>query len=276
MYTTYWQLTKRPFEIGADPFFYYSSESHQTILMKLRYVLETRRGSGLLTGEPGSGKSMILALLAELGKTGGKLGPVFESFVPFFSGEDLLLWLAKRMAPESFAPESFKEEESGPKPLRRACDVIEQFLENAADEALKPILALREPAAIRNPEVWAMLRSLTAHTRKSRPLLSVLLIAPKASAASFPEFEPFLETIAELGPLSESETAAYVTHRLGKAGAESEIFTPDALEAIHRVTLGNPRRISRIADLALLIGYAEKRENLDAEMIDTLEHEMIL
>ena len=268
MYTKYWQLTKRPFEIGADPFFYYPSESHQTILMKLRYVLETRRGSGLLTGEPGSGKSMILVMLGELGKTDSKLGPIFEAAMPLFSGEDLLLWLANRIEPNPNG-----NDEESPKQLRRACGVIERFLDRSADEQRKPVLVLRESASIRNPDVWSVLRSLVGLTHNTRPLLSVLLLS--STPAAFPEFEPFIETRAQLAPLSESESVAYVTHRLRKAGAQNEIFTPPALEAIHRIAEGNPRRINRIADLALLIGYAEKLKQLEEEMIDALHHELI-
>ena len=67
-----------------------------------------------------------------------------------------------------------------------------------------------------------------------------------------------------LRPFSEAETAAYVEHRLRVAGATRSIVDPDAMPTLHALTHGIARRINRLCDLALLIGFAEEQPTLSA------------
>jgi type II secretory pathway predicted ATPase ExeA len=60
MYEAFWQLQKKPFENTSDAGFYYPSEAHQGAQLKLRYAIENRRGSGLLSGASGMGKTLLL------------------------------------------------------------------------------------------------------------------------------------------------------------------------------------------------------------------------
>jgi len=69
-----------------------------------------------------------------------------------------------------------------------------------------------------------------------------------------------------LGPLAEVESSAYIVGRLAAAGASSSLFSPDALITLHRAALGLPRRLNRIADLALLIAYARDLAAVDASV----------
>ena len=71
------------------------------------------------------------------------------------------------------------------------------------------------------------------------------------------------------------ETVSYVVHRLQVAGCQQEIFQSDALEAIHEFSCGIPRRINRLCDLALLIGFAEQRTTIDRERLHAVSHELI-
>src|SRR5213076_860102 len=67
MYQSYWQLDTRPFEQAADERFYYAAESQRGALLKLRYVLDNRRGAAVLAGESGLGKTLLVhKLLSEL------------------------------------------------------------------------------------------------------------------------------------------------------------------------------------------------------------------
>ena len=70
-----------------------------------------------------------------------------------------------------------------------------------------------------------------------------------------------------LGPLSETETAAYVHGRLATAGAREPLFSDDAIAALHRAADGLPRRLNRLADLALLVAYADGLPRPDARAV---------
>jgi general secretion pathway protein A len=90
-----------------------------------------------------------------------------------------------------------------------------------------------------------------------------------------PAFEDRLAVKCLLRPLSLDETISYVSHRMTAAGARREIFTHDALDALYHTTGGNPRRINRLCDLALLIGFAEELRTLGAAHIDAVAGELV-
>jgi general secretion pathway protein A len=72
------------------------------------------------------------------------------------------------------------------------------------------------------------------------------------------------------------ETAGYLRHRLTAAGAAGrEIFTSDAIEAVHYLSHGLPRQINRLADLALLVGFADRLQRLDAQQIEAVSEELV-
>lgn len=284
MYETYWNLKKKPFEIGNDPAFYYPAQSHQAVLLKLRYLLENRRGNGLLLGEPGSGKSLLVAMLAELRRKGSSLGPLIEINMPQFSPQDFLFYLAEKL--ESLPTPNLKSVGDGERfsfpaeeqpPVYKAFSVIERILKRLANEKQKPVLVLEGAERIRDPEVWSVLKSLIGLEYRGNPLLTLLLTASETKLARpIPFVEDYLEAVAELHPFDESETAGYVAHRLEKAEAKrTEIFTPKGLETIHRLTDGVPRKINRLCDLALLVGFAEQLSRIDDEVIVNLNNELI-
>ena len=70
-----------------------------------------------------------------------------------------------------------------------------------------------------------------------------------------------------LGPFTEAESASYVLGRLAAAGAAAPLFTPEALAALHRAADGLPRRLNHLADLSLLIAYAEGHPQADARTV---------
>jgi general secretion pathway protein A len=59
----------------------------------------------------------------------------------------------------------------------------------------------------------------------------------------------------------------YVLFRLTAAGARREIFTDDAFQALPALTGGAARRIDRLCDLALLVGFAEEKTLVDADLL---------
>jgi type II secretory pathway predicted ATPase ExeA len=70
-----------------------------------------------------------------------------------------------------------------------------------------------------------------------------------------------------LGPLTEDEAARYVLGRLAAAGAREPLFDAPALRALYLAADGLPRRLSRLADLALLIAYAREQDRPDTETV---------
>jgi general secretion pathway protein A len=75
-------------------------------------------------------------------------------------------------------------------------------------------------------------------------------------------------------PLSHEDTLGYIAHRLQAAGAKREIFDPHAVEALHERSGGIPRRINRLADLALVVGYADQLDSIGAREIEAVAEDI--
>ncbi|MCK5306868.1 MAG: AAA family ATPase, partial [Candidatus Omnitrophica bacterium] len=65
MYEAYWGLREKPFENTPDPRFIYYSQRHEEALSRMLYVIRERKGAGILTGEYGSGKTLLSRVLLE-------------------------------------------------------------------------------------------------------------------------------------------------------------------------------------------------------------------
>jgi general secretion pathway protein A len=90
-----------------------------------------------------------------------------------------------------------------------------------------------------------------------------------------PELDERLAVKCLLRRLTLEETISYVHHRLQATGASREIFDVSALEAVHNLSLGVPRRINRLCDLALLIGFAEERTTITHQQIEAVSQELV-
>ena len=281
MYEAYWNLNRKPFEIGADPDFFFPAEGHQAVFLKLRYLLETRRGSALLLGESGTGKTLLVAMLARLRQEGSQLGPMVELNMPRFGPQDILFYLAEKLQSLSAAAPKRSAYLSGGSddqpPLYKAYSAAERVLTRLAAEGSRPVLVIEGADRISDADVWSTLASLTGLESEGTPLLSLLLTAaPKKLTRPIPFVEDVLEAAAELLPLTEEETVKYVGHRLRTAGASRrDIFSRGALSAIARLSGGIPRRINRLGDMALLVGYAERLPRIEEDVIINLNNDLI-
>jgi len=72
-----------------------------------------------------------------------------------------------------------------------------------------------------------------------------------------------------LKPLDRDETKEYIRYRLARAGG-SGIFTASALDKLYDYTQGVPRRINAWCDLALVAAFAEGRQEIDREFLETV------
>src|SRR5262245_17934890 len=95
MYESYWQLDKRPFEHPADAQFVFPAESQRGALLKLRYVLENRRGAAILAGESGLGKTILAQRL--LGELGPNFSPRVHLVFPQMPADQLLTYLGDQL-----------------------------------------------------------------------------------------------------------------------------------------------------------------------------------
>lgn len=268
MYKAYWQLNARPFENCADPRFYYPSEVHQGALLKLRYAVENEREAALLTGMTGSGKSLLIHSLER--QLADRFTPFVHLVFPQMSVSELLAYLAAEIGAISGPYAAISVDES----VRS----LQNFLIENARRGCHAVIAIDEAQVLVDSGALETLRLLMNFEAASKPALTLLLVG---QPSLLPALERMQGLEARLGvkcllrPFNLEETVSYVTHRLTAAGATHEIFTSEALATLHQLTAGNPRRINRLCDLALLIGFAEEQVRINAPQIEAVCNELV-
>jgi general secretion pathway protein A len=268
MYEAYWQLAQKPFENSCDPRFYFPDESHQAALLKLRYAVENQRGAALLAGPAGSGKTLSVAMLRTV--LGDAFSPLVHLVYPQMTAEELLAYLASELG------ESLPQ--SGTPGVHQSVRRIEHSLAENTERGHHAVVVLDEAHLIDDSRTLEALRLLLNFELAGRPGMTLLLVGQPRVLPLLdrtPQLEERLGVKCILRPFSQQETADYVVHRLQVAEAKGEIFEPEALRALHELTHGIARRINRLCDLALLIGFAEERQTISAAQVESICQELV-
>ncbi len=266
MYEAYWKLERKPFEHSDDPRFYYPGESHQGTLLKLRYVLENHRGGAVLAGASGTGKTLLARTLARQATENSK--PLVHLVFPQMSAPELLSYMADELAAPGASGHGLDQT------IRR----IQNFLAENAARSQHAVVVVDEAHLLEDTDTLEALRLLLNFEVKSQPALTLLLIGQPRLLPMIdrmPGLEERLALKCLLRPFTLEETMSYVAHRLQAAGAKQTIFEPAAVEALHGLTHGLARRINRLCDLALLIGFAEERPGITAAQLEAVSQELV-
>ncbi len=268
MYLDYWQLHAKPFEPHAEGGAYFRCESNEGPLLKLRYAIENRRGAVVLAGPAGVGKTMLAQLL--LDELANAFSPRLSIVFPQMSSRDLLVYLAGVLARTHGEPLRHTIEES----VRR----IETFLVHNAQQGRHAVIVVDEAHLLEDCGALETLRLLLNFEFSGRPTLSLVLVGQPnliSAVGRLPSLDERLSAKAQLRAYTADETAAYVRHRLAAAGAGREIFTADAVEALHYLGHGLPRQINRLGDLALLVGFADRLPRIGPQEIEAISEELV-
>lgn len=266
MYESYWHLEQRPFESTSDSQFYYPSEGHQGALLKLRYTIENHKGAALLVGEHGIGKTMIVEMLKR--QLPEWCAPVAHLVFPQMSPADLLAYVTAELHPEGCSQASVQQNVKS----------LQTFLANNTAEGKHAVVVVDEAHLIEDPACWDTLRLLLNFQSTGQPDLTLLLCGQLSLLTTLDRiasWEERLDVKCLLKAFTLDETACYLQHRLQVAGGKPEIFSHDAIEALYRIAGGLPRRINRVADLSLVIGYAEETPSVSVSEIEAVSGELI-
>ena len=268
MYEPYWQLETKPFENTSDGRFYYPSESHQGALLKLRYALQNQRAAALLCGPAGLGKTLLVRTLAR------QLPETFRPFVhlvfPQLPPDQLLAYLADELSGRAAGDAPTMEQS-----IRR----LETVLRENCQAGRHAVVVVDEAHLLRDSHSLETVRLLFNFEFDARPAFTVLLVAQPSLLpvlARTPELDERLAAKCLLQRFTLEETMSYVSHRLTAAGARRTIFESEAVETLHHLAQGIPRRINRLGDLALVLGFAEESPTIRATHVEAVAEEMLV
>ncbi len=263
MYQEFFGLRELPFDLGPDPRYLYLTPRHREALANLEYGISSRKTLTVLSGEAGTGKTTLIR--AALESETCRAARVLYLNNPTLTRGEFLDFLAAgfSLGLEAAASKSVL--------LKR---LEEELLER---RRLRVITALVIDEAQSLPtellEEVRLLANIETATEKLLPL--VLVGQPElAVRLNEPALRQLKQRIAlrcSLGPLSRDETQAYIAGRLKVAGGhDPHLFTPEAVDLMHRYAEGIPRTISVICDNALVSAFALEQRRIGAGIVRTV------
>lgn len=260
MYKHFYELKKNPFEITPDPSFLFATRMHNEALATLYYGVRRHKGFVVLTGEVGTGKTLLVrCLLQLLNKADVAYAYVFNSrlspieFLQYVAGDFHLPTAAKSKSELLLALGTY---------------VISRY-----EKGLTTVLVIDEAHHL-STDVLEEVRLLTNLETAQDKLLQILLIGQqeldeKLDSANLRQLKQRIAMRSHLSALDLVETRGYVYRRLQMAGhpKPADLFPMTTIIEVHRYGRGFPRLVNTLCENALIHGYAKQAKVITPEMI---------
>jgi general secretion pathway protein A len=258
MYNEYFGFGESPFNVTADPRFFYSTRHYQEAFTGLRWGVKLRQGLIVMTGESGTGKTTLLKRVTEGFEPSIRTAPVSSHHRNFTQ-------MLRRILVNFGLPNPPNNQLIMLEKLRSY--LTEEFKEN---RVVGILLDEAQDINVRTLKELELLLDLDIDHQK---LLQIVLLGPPEleSKLQRPELRSIKQRVAlwcRLAPLQSHEVGPYIDYRVMRAGYQGEdLFAPGAVEQITHSSQGIPRLINIICDNALLAAYRVGRKSVSPEMI---------
>jgi putative secretion ATPase (PEP-CTERM system associated) len=270
MYSDFYGLSAKPFQLTADHRFFFDSKAHHRAMAYLRYGLTQGEGFIVVTGGIGTGKTMLVRnLFGELDQARFVAAQLVTTQL---EAEDMVRTVAA----------SFGLAHAGQTKAALLAS-LESFFKARQAEGKRVLLVVDEAQGlpVRSLEE---LRMLSNFEHGGRPLLQSFLLGQDELKRTLrhPHMEQFRQRIIaayHLRPLDRQETEEYIAHRLARVGWNGDPAVDEtAFDRVFEFSGGTPRKINTLFDRVLLFGYLEGLHGLDAAavgaVIDELREEL--
>jgi len=255
-------LTSAPFRLSPDPEFFFPSNTHISAREVLKYAITNNEGFMVLSGQAGTGKTLLLRLLlSEMEADKHSVLIINPVLPPAGLLHQILLELDLKV-----------DAAMGEADLMAAFQKILLGLASTNKDLLI-IIDEAQNMPLGTLEYLRMLSNIETNRKK---LLQILLTGQ-------PELDILLEDARlaqltqrivvheKLRPLTAKETIEYVNYRLAKAGRGNIGLTWFAKRALYRLTGGIPRLVNRLMDRTLLIACSDYDKKLTRKHISCAE-----
>jgi general secretion pathway protein A len=253
MYKAFYNLQRNPFEISPDPSFLFPTKRHNEALAALYYGVRRHKGFVVMTGEVGTGKTLLVrCLLQLLNRNNVSYAYIFNSRL---SPYEFLQYIAG----------DFGLSVSG-KTKGELLLELSHYLIVRHQKQLTTVLVVDEAHHV-SEEVLEEIRLLTNLETTQEKLLQILLVGQpeldqKLDSVQLRQLKQRIALRCHLQALDFEETRGYVHRRLQLAGNTAEravvLFPEATIERVHFHSQGIPRLVNTVCENALITSFAKK------------------
>ena len=260
MYLEFYGLKEFPFEITANPSFFYESQRHKEAFSCLFYGIRFRKGIIQITGDVGTGKTTICKYLLSKLPQGVKTSFILN---PYFSDVQLL--------------EAIVEDFGVLPPKKTRLDIVNalnKFLLEINMRGENAVLIIDEAQNL-TPRQLEQIRLLSNLETDKFKLLQIILVGQpelekKLSDENLRQIAQRISVKYRITPLLREEIPLYINHRLKVASSEDTKvrFEDECMDLIYNYSQGIPRKINILCDRALLAGFIRETYIINASVIE--------
>jgi general secretion pathway protein A len=271
MYKAFFHLTRNPFDLTPDPRCFVSTRRHDEALAVLYYGVRQHKGFVVITGEVGTGKTLLLRCLLGLLKESKDV-----SYAYLFNG---------RLSSTEFLQyilSDFGLSVSGKNKADLLFD-LGHYLVDRGSKRLTTVLIVDEAHHL-SEDILEEIRLLSNLETETDKLLQIVLVGQpeldkKLDSIELRQLKQRVAVRTHLGPLDSDETKRYIDQRLKIAGAEGELsalFADEAIAKIYRHSQGLPRLINTLCENSLINTYARRLPCVTGEVVEDVAREFRL
>jgi general secretion pathway protein A len=260
MYKRFYGLTRNPFELSPDPYFYYPTPLHNEAFATLNYCVVRRKGFVVVTGEVGTGKTLLMRCLLDALNRNQIASALVNN--PRLSVSEFLAYLLNdlRLPITGTKGEMLSQ--------------LNDYLLLRSQRGTTTVLIVDE-AHLLSWELLEEMRLLTNFETSQHKLLQIVLVGQpeldrKIDSDELRQLKQRIAMRCRLEPLGLKELRGYIRRRLERAGATSHgvtIFSDEAIETIHRLCCGIPRLANTLCENSLISGYGRQAKQVTPDIV---------
>jgi general secretion pathway protein A len=271
MYKTFFKLARNPFDLTPDPACLVPTERHNEALAALYHGVRQHKGFVVLTGEVGTGKTLLLRCLLGLLKESKDV-----AYAYLFNG---------RLSPTEFLQyivADFGLPASGKGKYELLID-LGHFLTSRGSRKMTTVLIVDEAHHL-SADILEEVRLLSNLETTDDKLLQIVLVGQpeldeKLDSVELRQLKQRIAIRTHLCALDFEETKRYIRLRLQIAGENprsSPLFPEESVAAVYRYSRGLPRLINTICENALVAAYARRLRCVTPEIVEYVAKEFRL